>query len=326
MTSCKATGLALTGEPQPRVAARAGQGGLSRLLGPVALVASALLLSACSSGSMLDSVFSSNDGLSASSTGKAGAMAPDMAAATDDDVSGLYNEGLSLLNSGSYNRAQKKFAEVERQHPYSKWATKAILMQAFAAYQRNAYEDAIDAGKRFIALHPGHKDAPYAYYLVAISDYEQIADVRRDQSRTETAVEALEEVARRFPDSPYAADAQKKALVARDHLAGKEMEVGRYYEKRGSYLAGINRFKKVVTDYQTSSHTPEALYRLAECYMALGVVSEAQTAAAVLGHNFPNSQWYKDAYALVSSDGRAPVANKESWISRAFSSVNPFSG
>lgn len=285
------------------------------------------LLSGCSTGSLLKDVFTNEDkATSAASIPRGGALAPDMASSDDKAVAGLYNEGLAELNSGGYNRAQKKFAEVERQHPYSKWATKAILMQAFAAYQRNAYDDSINASKRFIALHPGHKDTPYAFYLIAISEYEQIADVRRDQSRTERAVEALEEISRRFPDSPYAADAQKKAGVARDHLAGKEMEVGRYYLKRGSYLAGINRFKKVVTDHQTSSHTPEALYRLAEGYMALGVVSEAQTAAAVLGHNFPNSPWYKDAYSLVSSDGKAPVANSSSWISRAFDSVNPFSG
>jgi outer membrane protein assembly factor BamD len=197
-------------------------------------------------------------------------------------------------------------------------------MQAFAAYQRNSYDDAINASERFISLHPGHKDTPYAYYLKAISEYEQIANIKRDQSRTVKAVEALEEVARRYPASPYANDAKKKAIVARDHLAGKEMEVGRYYLNRGSYLAGINRFKRVITDYQTSSHTPEALYRLAEGYMALGVVSEAKTATAVLGHNFPNSEWYQDAYRLVATDGRAPVANSESWISKAFRSVNPF--
>lgn len=293
---------------------------------PVLMVGLSLGLSGCSTGSLLRDVFNKEESTSAAAMSKGGALAPDMSASDETAVSGLYNEGLSELNSGSYSRAQKKFAEVERQHPYSKWATKSILMQAFAAYQRNAYDDAVNAGQRFIALHPGHKDTPYAYYLVAISNYEQIADIRRDQSRTERAVEALDEVARRFPDSPYAADATKKATIARDHLAGKEMEVGRYYLKQGSYLAGINRFKKVVTDYQTSSQTPEALYRLAEGYMALGVVSEAQTAAAVLGHNFPNSQWYKDAYSLVSTDGKAPVANKSSWISRAFESVNPFSG
>jgi outer membrane protein assembly factor BamD len=289
------------------------------------LLATSLALSACSSG-LLDGVF--DGGSSSASSGtvpRGGALAPDLATADEKDVAGLYNSALTSLNAGSYSKAQTKFAEVERQHPYSKWATKAILLQAFAAYQRNAYGDAIDSGQRFIALHPGHKDVSYAYYLVAISNYEQIADVRRDQSKTQAAVDALDEVARRFPDSPYAADAKQKANVARDHLAGKEMEVGRYYMKKGSYLAGINRFKTVVTQYQTSTQTPEALYRLSEAYMALGVVSEARTAAAVLGHNYPNSEWYKSAYALVSTDGKAPQADQGSWITRAFNSVNPFS-
>jgi outer membrane protein assembly factor BamD len=287
-----------------------------RRLLPVLLFA-ALALSGCSSGSLLSGMLGGDDSSTAAAS-SGGALSPDMGAAGEGTVSKLYNEGLSDLQSGNYKRANKKFAEVERQHPYSKWATKAILMQAFASYQANSYDDAINSGKRFVSLHPSHKDTPYAYYLVAISEYEQIADVRRDQRRTEQAVAALEEVATRYPDSPYAADAAKKALIGKDHLAGKEMEVGRYYLKKGSYLAGINRFKKVVTSYQTSSHTPEALYRLAEGYMALGVVSEAQTAAAVLGHNFPGSEWYKDAYSLVSSDGQAPVANNSSWISRAF--------
>ena len=179
------------------------------------------------------------------------------------------------------------------------------------------------AANRFLTLHPGHKDAGYAYYLIAISNYNKINDTKRDQSSTKKALEALEEVARRFPGTAYAEDAQRKVVIARDHLAGKEMEVGRYYYRQGSYLAGINRFKTVVTDYQDTSQTPEALYRLTEGYMALGVVSEAQTAAAVLGHNYPNSDWYKDAYQLVSSGGEAPVANNESWISKAFSSLNP---
>lgn len=286
----------------------------------VAAVLAALCLSGCSAGSLLSDMLNGG-GSSGGSASKGNALAPDMGQADEQTVAALYNEGLSNLQSGSYSKAQKNFAEVERQHPYSKWATKAILMQAFASYQRNAYDDAINAAERFIQLHPGHKDTPYAYYLRAISSYEQISDVRRDQSRTQKAVESLDEVAERFPDSPYAADARQKAIVARDQLAGKEMEVGRFYMKRGSYLAGINRFKKVVTDYQTSSQTPEALYRLAEGYMALGVTSEAQTAAAVLGHNYPDSDWYRDAYALVSSDGKAPVANQESWIVRAFKKV-----
>ena len=285
---------------------------------PIAL-AFALVLSGCSSGSLLSGVLGGDESSTVGAkAGKGGALAPDLSESSDGAVAGIDNEGLAHLQAGSYKKANKTFAEVERKHPYSKWATKAILMQAFSSYQANAYDDSINAGKRFIALHPGHKDTPYAYYLVAISEYEQIADVRRDQSRTERAVEALEEVARRFPDSQYAADAQKKAGEGRNQLAAKEMEVGRYYMKKGSYLAGINRFKKVVTDYQTSNHTPEALYRLAEGYMALGVVSEAQTAAAVLGHNYPNSEWYKDAYTLVSSDGRAPQVNQKSWMARIF--------
>jgi outer membrane protein assembly factor BamD len=246
------------------------------------------------------------------------ALAPDLSKSDDQTVADLYNTGLSNLNSGNYTSAAKKFAEVERLHPYSKWATKALLMQGFSNYQANKYGDAINACQRFIELHPGHVDTPYAYYLVALSQYEQIADVTRDQSQTQTALNSLDEVSRRFPTSKYANDAKQKALLARDHLAGKEMEVGRYYLKRGSYLAGINRFKTVITTYQTSSQTPEALYRLTEGYMALGVTSEAQTAAAVLGHNFPRSQWYKDAYSLVSSNGQAPLENQSSWISKVF--------
>ncbi len=281
----------------------------------------ALVLSGCASASVIGDVFGGNSTPAATTTVglTGGAIGPgEEAPSKADPVAELYNAGLEKLRSGSYKAAAKSFAEVERQHPYSKWATKALLMQAFANYQRNAYDDAINAANRFITLHPGHKDSAYAYYLTAISQYEQINDVRRDQSRTEKALEALEEVSRRFGQSPYAADAAKKAVLARDHLAAKEMEVGRYYLKKGSYLAGINRFKKVVTDYQTTSQVPEALYRLTEGYMALGVVSEAQTAAAVLGQNFPNSQWYKDAYTLVSSDGQQPVENKTSWISRLF--------
>ena len=289
-----------------------------RLLG---IGAVALVLAGCSTASVIKDVFGNDSTPAATSsmglTG--GAMSPgNDAPGRGDPVAELYNSGLEKLKAGSYKAAAKSFAEVERQHPYSKWATKALLMQAFAYYQNNKYDDSINAANRFITLHPGHKDLAYAYYLTAISQFEQINDVRRDQSRTQKALEALEEVSKRFPTSPYAADAANKAAMARDQLAAKEMEIGRYYLNKGSYLAGINRFKKVVTDYQTSSQVPEALYRLTEGYMALGVVSEAQTAAAVLGQNFPNSEWYKDAYTLVSSDGQQPVENKKSWISRIF--------
>ena len=282
------------------------------------------MLAGCSTAKLLDGLWGDDSSTQAAAvTGDA--IAPDLATAKQNEaVAELYNKGLDKLNSGEFKAAAKQFAEVERQFPYSSWATKAILMQSYAYYRRNEYDDAINASNRFITLHPGHKDTPYAYYLIALSNYERIVDVKRDQTNTQKALESLEEVERRFPDTPYARDAGKKALLAKDHLAGKEMEVGRYYLKQGSYLAGINRFKRVVTDYQTTSHTPEALYRLAEGYMALGVASEAQTAAAVLGHNFPNSQWYKDAYTLVSSDGLEPVENQGSWISKAFKSINPF--
>ncbi len=284
----------------------------------VFVLAVGLSLTACSSGGVLDDVFG---GGTPDKADIGDALSPDLAASDDKQVSGLYNEGLSQLNGGNYKSAAAKFADVERRHPYSKWATKSLLMQAFAHYQRKSFDDSINASKRFIALHPGHKDAPYAYYLVGLSEYEQINIIERDQSQTEKALEAMEEVSRRYPESPYAIDAQKKVLVARDHLAAKEMDVGRYYLERGSHLAAVNRFKRVVTDYQTTSHTPEALFRLTEGYMAMGVVSEAQTAAAVLGHNFPKSTWYRDAYQLVSTDGAAPVENQSSWISRAFRKI-----
>ncbi|NJM31130.1 MAG: outer membrane protein assembly factor BamD [Rhizobiales bacterium] len=283
-----------------------------------------LFVSGCSTSNMLRDVFGGSSSSNTASTTSDGirtgdGLPPDLSAAADGEaVAKLYNEGLGKLNEGEYKSAAKKFQDVERQYPYSKWATKSLIMQAYAFYQRNDYDDSINAANRFITLHPGHKDAAYAYYLIALSQYERIADVRRDQTTTQKALEALEEVERRYPGTAYAQDASRKVVLARDHLAGKEMEVGRYYLKKGSYLAGINRFKRVVTDYQTTSHTPEALYRLAEGYMALGVKSEAQTAAAVLGHNFPNSQWYKDAYTLVSSDGLQPLENQDSWISRLF--------
>jgi outer membrane protein assembly factor BamD len=283
-----------------------------------AALALGLLLTGCSLGSSMKDLLGGSEDKAALARNSGGALAPDASTPDDAAVAELYNKGLSNITSGNYRSAVKDFAEVERQHPYSKWATKAILMQAFASYQGRNFDDAINSCKRFIALHPGHRDTPYAFYLSALSEFDQIQNVERDQSQTAKALESLDEVSRRFPDSKYAADAQRKALLARDRLAGKEMEVGRYYMDRGSYLAGINRFKRVVTEYQTTSQTPEALYRLAEGYMALGVVSEAQTAAAVLGHNFPNSTWYRDAYQLVSSDGRAPVANESSWITRAF--------
>jgi len=285
----------------------------------IAALLVALSVSGCAS-SAFDGLWGDDTPAAATSTG----VTPDLATAQDGAaVAKLYNEGLANLKDGQNKSAIKSFSEVERQYPYSSYATKAILMQAYASYARGDWDDCVVAANRFVTLHPGHKDAGYAYYLIAVSNYNKINDTKRDQTATKQALDALEEVSRRYPGTSYANDAAQKVVVARDHLAGKEMEVGRYYYKQGSYLAGINRFKRVVTDYQNTSQTPEALYRLAEGYMALGVVSEAQTAAAVLGANYPNSDWYKDAYRLVASDGEAPVANEESWISKAFRSMNP---
>ncbi len=294
-----------------------------RARGLAVLLALSVAVPGCAS-SILDGIWGDDSSTRAATAGVGTGLSPDLATAQDGEVvAGLYNKGLAALQDGQYKTATKNFSEVERQYPYSSWATKAIIMQAYTGYRRGGYDDAILAANRFITLHPGHKDAAYAHYIIALSNFERIPDVKRDQTATQKALEALEEVQRRFPDSAYAQDAGKKVIVARDHLAGKEMDVGRYYYNQGSYLAGINRFKRVVTDYQNTSQTPEALYRLSEGYMALGVVSEAQTAAAVLGQNYPNSDWYKDAYRLVGSDGQAPVENQESWISKAFRSINP---
>jgi outer membrane protein assembly factor BamD len=215
-------------------------------------------------------------------------------------VEDLYNEAQDLLERGDPQGAGRAFEEVERQHPYSQWATRGQLMSAYAYYEANSYDEAIAAAQRYIELHPGHPDVPYAYYLIGISYYEQISDVGRDQKMTEQALAAFEELLRRFPDSQYARDAELKADLARDHLAGKEMSIGRYYLRRGQYLAAINRFHNVVERYQTTTHVPEALHRLTEAYLALGLDQEAQKNAAVLGYNYPSSQWYLDSYALLN--------------------------
>lgn len=234
----------------------------------------------------------------------------------DDDyverpVEELYNEAMDLIDGGEYFKAAKAFEEVERQHPYSVWATKAQLMSAFALYERNRYDDAIIALDRFIQLHPGNKDTPYAYYLKGLCYYEQITDVGRDQKMTESALKALQEVVDRFPTSTYARDAKMKVDLARDHMAGKEMEIGRFYLGKKEWLAALNRFKAVIAQYQTTSHVPEALHRMVEVYMALGLDADAERAAAVLGHNFPGSDWYEDTYSLVKVGTPASAAEKE---------------
>lgn len=236
-------------------------------------------------------------------------------------VEELYNEAMDSLLAADYAEAARLFDEVERQHPYSVWAAKAQLMAAYANYQDNKYDDAVNALDRFIQLHPGNRDVAYAYYLRAISYYEQISDIGRDQKMTRLALESLEEVARRFPESRYARDATLKIDLARDHLAGKHMEIGRFYQARGEYLAAINRFRTVVQDYQTTTHAPEALHRLVECYLALGVTEEAQATAAVLGYNFPGSPWYADSYALLTGVDLRPKKGAGSWIDRVWKSL-----
>jgi outer membrane protein assembly factor BamD len=214
-------------------------------------------------------------------------------------VEEIYNEAIDLIQDGKYKSSTEKFDEVERQHPYSVWATKAQLMAAYAYYQANRYDDAIVALDRFIQLHPANKDIAYAYYLKSLSYYEQISDVNRDQKMTELAMSSLRELVTRFPNSKYARDAKLKLDLTYDHLAGKEMEIGRYYHNQGNYLAAINRFDLVVNKYQTTTHVPEALHRMTEAYYALGLPGEAKKFAAVLGHNFPGSEWYIDSYEMM---------------------------
>ncbi len=222
------------------------------------------------------------------------------------DVGTLYTAARKRLDNGEYKLAAALFDEVERQHPYSVWARRAQLMSAFSYYLAHDYTASIQSAQRFLSVHPGNRDAPYAYYLVALGYYEQISDVTRDQKITQQALDALGELTRRYPNSRYAADARLKIDLVRDHLAGKEMEIGRFYEKRGQWLAATGRFRKVVDDYQTTTHVPEALMRLTETYLALGVPDEARKSAAVLGANYPGTQWYERAYKL--SNEYPPVA------------------
>jgi outer membrane protein assembly factor BamD len=245
-----------------------------------------------------------------------------LAACSSDDeaeyverpVEELYNSAMNALVANEFKEAARLFDEVERQHPYSVWASKAQLMAAFAYYQDNAYDDAVNTLDRFIQLHPGNRDVGYAYYLKALSYYEQISDVARDQKMTKLALQSLEELKRRFPESTYARDAALKADLARDHLAGKNMTIGRFYQDQGQYLAAINRFRIVIGQFQTTSHVAEALHRLVECYLALGITVEARAAAAVLGHNYPGSNWYADSYTLLNGAGTPPLQDADSGV------------
>ena len=275
-----------------------------RLRLAAALVALAIPLSGCGTGALWDKFTKKDDTF------------------VEEPADKLYNEGLFLMNQKSDPKAaSKKFEEVDRQHPYSEWARKSLLMSAYAYYNAGDYDNCIGAATRYVTLHPGSPDSAYAQYLIAASHYDQIPDISRDQGRTEKAIGALDEVIRKYPTSEYAVAAKAKLEAARDQLAGKEMNIGRYYLDQRNYTAAINRFKTVVTQYQTTRHVEEALARLTECYMAIGIVGEAQTAAAVLGHNFPDSRWYKDAYNLVKSGGLEPSENQGSYISRAFKKI-----
>ena len=231
--------------------------------------------------------------------GCAGQGKPKDTAYVARDVDTLYFAAKQRLDRGQAKEAAALFDEVERQHPYSPWARRAQLMSAFSYYLDRDYPKAVQAAQRFLQIHPGNKDAPYAYYLIALSYYEQISDVTRDQKITQQALETLTEVVRRYPNTNYASDAKLKIDLVNDHLAGKEMEVGRFYERSGKWLAASLRFRTVVDNYQQTSHTPEALYRLVESYLALGIPEEAQKSAAVLGANYPGNEWYEKAYKLM---------------------------
>ena len=237
-------------------------------------------------------------------------------------VEALYNTGYQRLDARRWADAIDYFQEVERQHPYSEWSRRAILMQIYAYYQNNNYAEAIAAADRFIALFPGNPSAPYAFYMKALCNFEQITDVGRDQGYAQAALNGLRDVARRYPGTPYAIDATVKIDMVNDQLAGKEMSIGRYYQRAGQPLAAINRYKTVIDNeaYQRTSHTPEALYRLVEVYLGLGLRDEAVRNGAVLGHNYPGSAWYAEAYALLSEEGSRPdvepTGQRESWLRR----------
>jgi outer membrane protein assembly factor BamD len=245
----------------------------------------------------------------------------------EEPVALLYNRGSEYLDRRLWPQALLMFEEVERQHPYSSWARRAMLMEAYAHYQSNEYDKAIEDAQRFIALHPGNDSAPYAYYLIAVCHFERILDVGRDQGTTERALASLNDVVRRYPDSAYARDARLKLDMVYDQLAGKEMEVGRFYLTRDQQLAAINRFRLVVENpnYQRTTHVPEALHRLVESYLSVGMTEEAQRMAAVLGHNFPGNEWYERSFSLMTDAGVAPVAVEEAqrrgWLGRTFGAV-----
>jgi len=239
----------------------------------------------------------------------------------DRSPESLYAAGIEALQARRFQQAVELFDTLEREHPYSTWATNAKIMGAYGEYMRNRYTEAIGALDRFIQLHPAHRDIAYAYYLRALSYYEQISDSQRDQHGTEVALTALQDVANRFPDTAYARDARLKMDLARDHMAGKEMNIGRFYQRQGLYGAAIGRFRRVVEEYQTTNHVPEALHRLTEIYLRLGLRDEAARSASVLGHNFPGSPWYQDSYALLTPGAQAAADDRPGLFRRAWGTI-----
>ncbi len=252
-------------------------------------------------------------------TGADPSLSPNTAPAdaADQSPEALYAAGMQELRANRFQRAVDLFDAVEREHPYSTWATNAKLMAAYTDYQRNRYTEAIGALDRFIQLHPAHRDIAYAYYLRALSQYEQINDSQRDQQQTITAMTSLQELVNRFPDTAYARDARLKMDLARDHLAGREMHVGRWYQRQGLSTAAIGRFRRVVDEYQTTNHVPEALHRLTEIYISLGLTDEARRTASVLGHNYPGSPWYQDSYALLVEGASPASQDRPGFVTRS---------
>ena len=240
-----------------------------------------------------------------------------------DPPAKMYAFAEGLMNNGSYTDAAKKFEDLDRDHPYAPEARRAIVMAAYAYYKAGKYPEAVASARRYTTLHPGTKDAALAHHIIASSHFDEIKDPARDQTATRKALEELKTLVQRYPDSPYSKQANNRIRLANDLLAAAEMNVGRYYQNRNNHVAAINRYKVVITEYQTTQQVEEALYRVVEANMALGIVTEAQTAAAVLGHNFPNSEWYKNAYALLQSGGLSPQMNQGTWLSNAIKAVTP---
>lgn len=272
----------------------------SAMAAPLSLAVAAVLLSGCASSSIETTL-------------------------NPDPPEKMYAEADRLMGSGSFEDAAKKFEDLDRSHPYAPEARRAMILSAYSYYKAGKLPEAIAAAERYKTMHPGTKDAPFAHHIIASSYYDQMKKPNRDQTATEKALKELKELRTLYPESKYAKLADNRIRIAEDTLAAKEMEVGRYYLERNNHVAAINRFRTVVSKYQTTAHVEEALMRLTESYMALGVRNEAQTAAAVLGHNFPQSPWYKDAYALLASDGLAPREDGGSWISKAWKSMPSFS-